>query len=149
VVVKLLGAGHMKTYQGSCHFGRIRFEVDADLDHVRACDCSVCQRHGALSHRVSKDNLRLLSSWSDLATGQERPRLEEAPRCLRGWPEARHVKMVVLQESRDYWLLCGLREQRGYRTESWVSTSVAPPYLPSRSIDDRTMPTQLSCNSGP
>jgi len=28
---------------------------------------------------------------------------------FEGWPEARHVKMVVLQESRDYWLLCGLQ----------------------------------------
>lgn len=50
----------MKTYQGACHCGRIRFEVDADIDHVRACDCSVCIRRGALNHRVARDRLRLL-----------------------------------------------------------------------------------------
>src|SRR6185436_15886284 len=29
------------TYRGSCHCGRVRFEVSADLDHVRVCDCSI------------------------------------------------------------------------------------------------------------
>ena len=56
----------MKTYQGSCHCGRTRFEVDADIDHVRACDCSVCIRRGALNHRVVRDRLRLLVPWTHL-----------------------------------------------------------------------------------
>ena len=60
----------MKTYQGSCHCGRIRFEVDADIDHVRSCDCSVCRRRGALNHRVAKESLRLLVPWSDLTLYQ-------------------------------------------------------------------------------
>ena len=54
----------METYQGSCHCGRIRFEVDADIDHVRACDCSVCIRRGALNHRVVRDRLCLLVPWT-------------------------------------------------------------------------------------
>lgn len=44
-----------RTYPGSCHCGRIRFEVDADLDHVRSCDCSICTKRGALVHRVEKE----------------------------------------------------------------------------------------------
>jgi hypothetical protein len=59
-----------KTYGGRCHCGRVRFEVDADLDHVRACDCSICVRRGALNHRVPKDRLRLLTSWNDLTRYQ-------------------------------------------------------------------------------
>jgi hypothetical protein len=58
------------TYRGSCHCGRVRFEVDADIDHVRACDCSVCRRRGALNHRVSKHQLRLLTPWQDLTLYQ-------------------------------------------------------------------------------
>ena len=60
----------MKTYRGSCHCGRVRFEVDAEIDHVRVCDCSVCRRRGALNHRVPKENLRLLTSWNDLVVYQ-------------------------------------------------------------------------------
>ena len=36
------------TYQGSCHCGRVRFEIDAVLTHVRVCDCSMCRHRGAL-----------------------------------------------------------------------------------------------------
>ena len=60
----------MKTYSGSCHCGRVRFEVDADIDHVRACDCSVCSRRDALNHRVPKENLRLLTPWEYLVLYQ-------------------------------------------------------------------------------
>ena len=55
-----------KTYQGSCHCGRTRFEIDADLDHVRVCDCSICRRRGALSHRVEPECFRLLTPLDDL-----------------------------------------------------------------------------------
>ena len=60
----------LKTYTGSCHCGRVRFEVDADIDYVRACDCSVCRRRGALNHRVASDQLRVLTSWSEMSMYQ-------------------------------------------------------------------------------
>ena len=53
-------------YQGSCHCGRVRFEVLAEIDHVRVCDCSVCRRRGALIHRVPKEDLKLQTPLSDL-----------------------------------------------------------------------------------
>ena len=55
------------TYRGSCHCGRVRFEVDADIDHVRVCDCSVCRRRGALNHRVDEQDLRLLTPLRELS----------------------------------------------------------------------------------
>ena len=58
----------IKTYQGSCHCGKTRFEVDADIDHVRVCDCSICRRRGALLHRVEHHRLRILTPIEDLAT---------------------------------------------------------------------------------
>ena len=46
----------------------MRFEVEAEIDHVRECDCSVCIRRGALTFRVTKEALRLLTRWDQLAT---------------------------------------------------------------------------------
>lgn len=60
----------MPTYQGSCHCGKVRFEVDAEIDHVRVCDCSICRRRGALNHRVPKGSLRLLTPWDELVVYQ-------------------------------------------------------------------------------
>jgi hypothetical protein len=55
-----------QTYQGSCHCGRVRFEVNADLDHVRVGDCSICRRRGALNHRVEPDDFRPITPLEDL-----------------------------------------------------------------------------------
>jgi hypothetical protein len=59
-----------KTYRGSCHCGRIKFEVEADLDHVRVCDCSMCRRRGGLLHRVAEGDLKLLVPLDQLTLYQ-------------------------------------------------------------------------------
>ena len=60
----------MSRYEGSCHCGTLRFEIEAEIDHVRSCDCSVCRKRGALNHRIPKENLRLLTPWEDLVLYQ-------------------------------------------------------------------------------
>lgn len=60
----------MATYTGSCHCGAVRFEVDAQIDHVRSCDCSICAKRGAANYRVPKENLRLLTPWEQLSVYQ-------------------------------------------------------------------------------
>ena len=60
----------MATFKGSCHCGAVRFEVDAEVDHVRECDCSICRRRGTLNFRVPKSSLRLLTPWSALTLYQ-------------------------------------------------------------------------------
>jgi len=65
---KLMHISRMeKSYKGACHCGRVRFEVVADIDHVRVCDCSTCRKRGALIFRVPEKNVRLLTPLSDLA----------------------------------------------------------------------------------
>jgi len=60
----------MTRYTGSCHCGRIRFQVEAEIDHVRSCDCSICRKRGALNFRVDRSALTLLSDWEDLTLYQ-------------------------------------------------------------------------------
>jgi hypothetical protein len=60
----------MTKYNGSCHCGRVRFEIEAEIDHVRVCDCSICKKRGALNHRIPKEKLNLLTPWEDLVLYQ-------------------------------------------------------------------------------
>lgn len=55
-------------YKGSCHCGRIAFEVEGTLEKVMSCNCSICQRKGALMWFVPRDALRLLTPDQDAST---------------------------------------------------------------------------------
>jgi len=60
----------MKTYQGSCHCGRVRFEIRTELTRVSECNCSICRGKGYLHHMVTPDRFRLIQGEADLATYQ-------------------------------------------------------------------------------
>ena len=55
-------------YKGSCHCGQVAFEVEGELAQVMDCNCSICSRKGSLLWFVPKENLRLLTPESQLAT---------------------------------------------------------------------------------
>lgn len=55
-------------YTGSCHCGKIRFEVDGELSGVTACNCSICQRKGTLMWFVGRNQLTLLTPPENMAT---------------------------------------------------------------------------------
>jgi hypothetical protein len=57
-----------KTYSGSCHCGRIAFEVDGTIDQVMDCNCSLCGRRGGLLWFVPRSALRLRMLGTDLST---------------------------------------------------------------------------------
>lgn len=46
-------------YTGSCHCGRIRFEVEGEIDGALSCNCSICQRKGSLLWFVPHEKLQL------------------------------------------------------------------------------------------
>ena len=60
----------MHRYLGSCHCGAVRFEVEANIDRVTQCNCSVCTKKGILHHRVDEARFRLLSGAESLGTYQ-------------------------------------------------------------------------------
>lgn len=71
----------MRTHPGACPCGRVRFEVTLDRDHVRACDCSICRRRGALIHRVEESQLRPLTPIAELTLYQWHTRTAEDYFC--------------------------------------------------------------------
>lgn len=46
-------------YQGSCHCGRVAFDVEGEIKGALACNCSICQRKGSLLWFVPKAELKL------------------------------------------------------------------------------------------
>lgn len=61
----------MPTFRGSCHCGRVIFEVDAHPTALSECNCSICSRKGALYLKAAEiEALRILSGESELATYQ-------------------------------------------------------------------------------
>jgi hypothetical protein len=59
-----------KTYQGSCHCGKVRYEVTTDLASVIACNCSMCSRAGTLLAFVPVEQFKLLSGEGNLTDYQ-------------------------------------------------------------------------------
>ncbi|MDB4989692.1 MAG: Gfa-like protein [Myxococcaceae bacterium] len=50
-----------KTYTGSCHCQKVRFEVRANIDGAMACNCSICSRVGWLMTSVAPTEFKLLA----------------------------------------------------------------------------------------
>ena len=53
------------TYRGSCHCGKIAYEVDGEIGPVIDCNCSMCSRKGALLWFVPRASMRLLTPEAD------------------------------------------------------------------------------------
>ena len=55
-----------KTYTGSCHCQKVRYEVTTDLSQVMSCNCSLCSRAGYLLSFVPASQFKLLSGADNL-----------------------------------------------------------------------------------
>ena len=71
----------MKTYEGGCHCGRIRFRVTTDLKHVGTCNCSVCAKKGFLHLIVAPEQFELLAGKDDLSTYQFNTKIAKHQFC--------------------------------------------------------------------
>jgi hypothetical protein len=57
-------------YEGSCHCGAVRFEIETDLPELTMCDCSICKRKNALMVKVHESGFRLLAGEASLTEYQ-------------------------------------------------------------------------------
>ena len=58
----------MKSYEGGCHCGKVRFRVRSDFAHVSDCNCSMCTKKGFVHLIVPRDQFELLSGADNLST---------------------------------------------------------------------------------
>lgn len=57
-----------KTWHGSCHCGRIKFDVEGKLEQAIECNCSICRRKGTKLWFVPRAQLHLLTPEENMAT---------------------------------------------------------------------------------
>lgn len=55
-------------HAGSCHCGKIRFEVEGEFSQVNECNCSHCSRKGYLLWFVPRERLHLATPAEELST---------------------------------------------------------------------------------
>ncbi|MFN3842049.1 MAG: GFA family protein [Rehaibacterium terrae] len=58
----------MSTYHGSCHCGRVAFDVEGEIDSALVCNCSICHRKGSALWFVPREKLHLRTPEAELAT---------------------------------------------------------------------------------
>jgi hypothetical protein len=58
-----------QTYDGGCHCGRVRYQVEMDLSaKVISCNCSMCGKKGTLLSFVPADSFKLIAGENDLTS---------------------------------------------------------------------------------
>lgn len=55
-------------YKGSCHCGKIAFEVEGEIKGAMDCNCSICQRKGSLLWFLPRAQMKLSTPESAMAT---------------------------------------------------------------------------------
>jgi len=58
----------MAHYQGSCHCGRIAYEIDGELEQVYECNCSHCSRKGYLLWFLPRSAVQLKTPLEAMST---------------------------------------------------------------------------------
>jgi len=57
-------------YYGSCHCGKVKFEIETIIDKVVCCNCSICTKKGAIHHRVPPESFSIIKGKEELGCYQ-------------------------------------------------------------------------------
>ncbi len=60
----------LQTFQGACHCGAVRFQIETDFPELTMCDCSICKKKNALMVKVHESKFKLLAGEDALTEYQ-------------------------------------------------------------------------------
>jgi hypothetical protein len=75
--------GIVTVYAGSCHCGAVQFRIDAEIDELTTCDCSLCTRKNALMAKVPQRALTIIAGEDALSTYEWNTRRAKHHFCSR------------------------------------------------------------------
>lgn len=81
--------------EGSCHCGAVRFTVNAAVDELTTCDCSLCVKRNAVMAKVPEQSLAVLQGRETLTLYQWNTRRAEHYFCSRCGIYTFHRKRAV------------------------------------------------------
>ena len=84
----------MTAHPGSCHCGAVTFRIDAEIDELTTCDCSLCVKKNALMAKVHESALTVLSGEDALTLYQWNTRRAKHYFC-------RHCGIYVFHRKRS------------------------------------------------
>jgi len=58
----------MTTHSGSCHCGKIAFDVEGDFETAMVCNCSYCRRAGHMLAFTTPESFTLKTQPKDVST---------------------------------------------------------------------------------
>lgn len=73
--------GELRTYQGACHCGAVKFEAQTTLSPALRCNCSLCRRKGAVMAAVLPEHFKILSGEDSLTLYQSNTRIAKHYFC--------------------------------------------------------------------
>jgi hypothetical protein len=54
-------------YKGSCHCGRVKFEVEGELNQAAVCNCTICHMSGFVHWVIEPSRLRMITPMDELS----------------------------------------------------------------------------------
>lgn len=71
----------MSTYHGSCHCGKVKFEIQGELDALVQCNCSICTKKNASMKLVPEVDFKLLEGEDEVTLYQFNKKLAKHYFC--------------------------------------------------------------------
>ena len=63
-----MDTSHVTKHRGSCHCGRVRYEVEIDATAASRCNCSACTKTGVTGGIVKPAAFRVVAGEDDVST---------------------------------------------------------------------------------